>query len=122
MDREELEKQQIISESGKISPYKADDQWLNCLLAEEYPIFDKLLRIKQRLMVLKKQEKMAPQDILVLQEEFENTITELIQIRRGVLFKENHVNNRTDDELHKVCQLMSLCFMTIGKWHESKSA
>ena len=90
------------------------------MLIEEYPIFDKLLTIKQRLMVLKKQEKMAPQNILVLQEEFENTITKLIQIRGGVLFKENHVNNRTDDELHKVCQLMSLCSMTIGKWHESK--
>ncbi|GAN02168.1 conserved fungal protein [Mucor ambiguus] len=97
----EQEKQQKISES------------------EEYPIFDRLLRIKQRLMVLKKHEKMAPQDILVLQEEFEDTIIELIQIRGGVLFKENHVNNRTDDELHKVCQLISLCFMTIGKWHES---
>lgn len=90
------------------------------MLIEEYPVFDKLLRIKQRLMVLKKQEKMAPQSILTLQGEFENAITELIQIRGGVLFKESHVNNRTDDELHKVCQLMSLCFMTIGKWHEGK--
>lgn len=120
MEREEQENQQRISESGKLALLQVDDQWLNVSSKEEYPIFDKLLRIKQRLMVLKRQEKMAPQDILVLQEEFENTITELMQIRGGVLFKENHVNNRTDDELNKVCQLMSLCFMTIGKWHESK--
>ncbi|KAI8636017.1 hypothetical protein BD408DRAFT_113722 [Parasitella parasitica] len=88
-------------------------------ISEEYPIFDKLLRIKQRLMVLKNQEKMTPQDLLALQEDFESTITQLIQVRGGALFKENHINNRTDDELHKVCQLMSLCFMTTGKWHES---
>lgn len=62
---------------------------------------------------------MQVQDVLPIQHEIEDTITELMKIRGGVLFKEGHSNNRTDDELNKVCQLMSLCFMTIGKWHES---
>lgn len=64
---------------------------------------------------------MTPQDILPLEHEIEETIQELINARGGYLFKEHHVNNRTDEELNKVCQLISLCFMTIGKWHESKS-
>lgn len=62
---------------------------------------------------------MKVQDILPFQHEIENTITELMKIRGGVLFRKDHIRNRTDDELNKVCQLMSLCFMTIGKWHES---
>lgn len=86
---------------------------------KEYPIFDRLLTIKQRLMLIKLRNNMQVQDVLPIQHEIEDTITELMKIRGGVLFKEGHSNNRTDDELNKVCQLMSLCFMTIGKWHES---
>lgn len=70
-------------------------------------------------MLLKLKNNMKAQDILPVQQEIENTITELMEVRGGVLFKKHHINNRTDDELNKVCQLMSLCFMTIGKWHES---
>lgn len=70
-------------------------------------------------MLLKLKNNMKAQDILPVQQEIENTITELMEVRGGVLFKKDHINNRTDDELNKVCQLMSLCFMTIGKWHES---
>ena len=63
---------------------------------------------------------MQIQDVLPLQNETEETMAELVTIRGGVLFQEGHIHNRTDDELNKVCQLLSLCFMTIGKWHESK--
>jgi hypothetical protein len=76
--------------------------------------------MEQKLTLLKKKEKMIPKDILPLEHEIEETIQDLINVRGGYLFKENHVNNRTDEELNKVCQLISLCFMTIGKWHESK--
>lgn len=71
-------------------------------------------------MLLKSKSSMKSQDVMLVQQEVENAITELAKVRGGVLFKKNHINNRTDDELNKVCQLMSLCFMTIGKWHESK--
>lgn len=71
-------------------------------------------------MLLNKRNNMKSHDILPVQQEIEDTIMELMKIRSGVLFKKEHVKNRTDDELNKVCQLMSLCFMTIGKWHESK--
>ncbi|KAG2210575.1 hypothetical protein INT47_002517 [Mucor saturninus] len=86
---------------------------------EEYPIFEKLLNLKQRIMLLNKRNDMKSHDILPVQQQVEDAITQLMKIRSGVLFKKNHVKNRTDDELNKVCQLMSLCFMTIGKWHES---
>lgn len=59
-------------------------------------------------------------EILDLQQQVEDTIVELMKLRDGVLFKKDHINNRTDDELNKVCQLISLCFMTLGKWHEGK--
>jgi hypothetical protein len=71
-------------------------------------------------MVLKN-TKITPQEILPLEHEMEDTITKLMEIRGGTLFKKGHVNNRTDEELNKVCHLMSLCFMTMGKWHESKT-
>lgn len=71
-------------------------------------------------MLLNKRNNMKSHDILSVQQEIEDAITQLMKIRSGVLFKKDHIKNRTDDELNKVCQLMSLCFMTIGKWHESK--
>lgn len=71
------------------------------------------------MLLNKRNNTIKSHDILPVQQQVEDAITQLMKIRSGVLFKKNHVKNRTDDELNKVCQLMSLCFMTIGKWHES---
>lgn len=106
------------TEIGEFCTIRVFQALLNKTL--EYPILSKLLLIKQKLILLKKKETMIPQDILPLEHEVEETIEELIHVRGGVLFKKHHINNRTDEELNKVCQLISLCFMTIGKWHESK--
>ncbi|KAI9251094.1 hypothetical protein EDC94DRAFT_292652 [Helicostylum pulchrum] len=86
---------------------------------KEYPIFDKFLNIKQRLMLQNQRDDIKSKDIVLIQQQVEDTILELMVLRQGVLFKRDHINNRTDDELNKVCQLISLCFMTMGHWHQS---
>ncbi|KAF7723816.1 hypothetical protein EC973_001600 [Apophysomyces ossiformis] len=51
--------------------------------------------------------------------ETEDEIKRLSDLRGGVLLTEDTQLNRTDDVLDEVCQMLSLCFLSLGKTRES---
>ncbi|KAI8992384.1 hypothetical protein BDB01DRAFT_832697 [Pilobolus umbonatus] len=68
---------------------------------EERGVFDRLLYIKHKLMALKKQGNMTSETVCPIEQEVEDTLSELTAIRHGILYNEGHENNRVDDELNK---------------------
>lgn len=86
-------------------------------------MLEKLLNIKNRLTALRRDRSsyLKTQDILPLKHETEEAIDSLCQIRNGFKFGDEGSQNRTDDVLDEVCQLLSLSFLCLGKTRESKS-
>ncbi|KAI8334756.1 hypothetical protein BC941DRAFT_454333 [Chlamydoabsidia padenii] len=88
---------------------------------EEKPILLKLLNLRMRLSVLKR-DRTTHLDINQLEplrQETAELIQALIDVRHGVLLDDQQKANRCDDLLDEVCQMISLCFLSLGKTRES---
>ncbi|KAI8099042.1 uncharacterized protein BX664DRAFT_381663 [Halteromyces radiatus] len=88
---------------------------------EEKPILLKLLNLRMRLSVMKRDRTthLDINQIEPIRQETAQLIEELINVRHGVLLKDHQKPNRCDDLLDEVCQMISLCFLSLGKTRES---
>ncbi|ORZ18643.1 hypothetical protein BCR42DRAFT_411328 [Absidia repens] len=88
---------------------------------EEKPILLKLLNLRMRLSVLKR-DRTTHLDINQLEplrQETAELLQALTDVRHGVLLDDKQKSNRCDDLVDEVCQMISLCFLSLGKIRES---
>ncbi|KAL0077113.1 hypothetical protein J3Q64DRAFT_1745877 [Phycomyces blakesleeanus] len=87
---------------------------------QERPILQNLLNIRNRLTALKRDRStyLKESDVEPLRQETENEIKKLSETRGGILLDENKELNRTDDVLDEICQILSLCFLSLGRTRE----
>lgn len=83
-----------------------------------------MLNLRMRLSVLKRDRTthLDFNQLEPLRQETADLIQELTDVRHGVLIDEKQQANRCDDLLDEVCQMISLCFLSLGKIRESKLA
>ncbi|KAI8992255.1 hypothetical protein BDB01DRAFT_832574 [Pilobolus umbonatus] len=88
---------------------------------EEKQVLENLLIIRAKLSAIKsnRTQYLTLDHVLPLRQETEAQARELIEIRGGSLFKEGQELNRTDDVLDEILQLLSLCFLSLGKKGEA---
>ncbi|KAI8374242.1 uncharacterized protein BYT42DRAFT_599321 [Radiomyces spectabilis] len=89
--------------------------------SEELPILERLLAIRNRLSALKRDRStyLKADDIMPIKEEVTQEINNLTEVRGGIMVHEKQALNRTDDVMDEVCQMLSLCFLCLGKTRES---
>ncbi|KAG1454348.1 hypothetical protein G6F56_007343 [Rhizopus delemar] len=90
---------------------------------EEQSILENLLSIRVRLSAVKQDRStyLKLEDITPLRLETQDQMKALSILRGGSLFDESRSLNRTDDVLDEILQIMSLCFLSLGKIKESPS-
>ncbi|KAG1153030.1 hypothetical protein G6F37_000008 [Rhizopus arrhizus] len=90
---------------------------------EEQPVLEHLLNIRARLSVIKRDRcsYLKLEDIMPLRLEIEDQMKALSNLRGGHLIDESRELNRTDDILDEILQILSLCFLSLGKTRESPS-
>lgn len=88
----------------------------------EQPVLEHLLNIRARLSVIKRDRRsyLKLEDIMPLRLEIEDQMKALSALRGGHLIDGSRELNRTDDVLDEILQILSLCFLSLGKTRESK--
>lgn len=88
----------------------------------EQSILENLLSIRVRLSAVKQDRStyLKLEDITPLRLETQDQMKALSILRGGSLFDESRSLNRTDDVLDEILQIMSLCFLSLGKIKESR--
>ncbi|KAI7899411.1 uncharacterized protein BX663DRAFT_521650 [Cokeromyces recurvatus] len=88
---------------------------------EELPVLERLLNIRARLSAVKRDRSsyLKMEDIMPLRLETEDEMKILSDLRGGRLLDESRELNRTDDVLDEILQMLSLCFLSLGKKRES---
>ncbi|KAI9483485.1 MAG: hypothetical protein EXX96DRAFT_558345 [Benjaminiella poitrasii] len=88
---------------------------------EELPVLERLLNIRARLSAVKRNRStyLKMEDIMPLRLETEAEMKVLSDLRGGRLLDESRELNRTDDVLDEILQMLSLCFLSLGKTRES---
>ncbi|KAG2199452.1 hypothetical protein INT47_011564 [Mucor saturninus] len=87
---------------------------------EEQPALERLLGIRAKLSVVKRDRSsyLKLEDIMAIRYEIEQEMKALSQVRGGCLLDESRELNRADDILDEVLQMLSLCFLSLGKKRE----
>ena len=87
----------------------------------EQPVLEKLIQLRQRLQLLNKDRTtyIKSQDVLSLYESLIEQVKELNSIRQHPI--QHDEQNRVDLVLDDVFQLLSLCFMAVGRNFSSPS-
>ncbi|CAO3703018.1 unnamed protein product [Rhizopus stolonifer] len=90
---------------------------------EEQLVLENLLTIRARLSAVKRDRSsyMKLEDITPLRLEAEEQMKELCLVRGGRLMCESREFNRTDDVLDEILQILSLCYLSLGRVKESSS-
>jgi hypothetical protein len=85
-------------------------------------VLESLLSIRAKLSAVKRNRLsyLKLEDIMPIREEVEVETKKLSELRGGKLLDESRELNRTDDILDEVFQMLSLCFLSLGKKRESK--
>lgn len=88
----------------------------------EQPVLDRLLTIRAKLSAVKRNRSsyLRMEDIMPVRLETEEEMKTLSDLRGGKLLDESRQLNRTDDVLDEILQMLSLCFLSLGKKRESK--
>lgn len=88
----------------------------------EEPVLERLLSIRARLSVVKRDRSsyLKLEDFLPIRQEIEEEMQKLSNLRGGHLLDESRELNRTDDVLDEVLQMLSLSFLSLGKKREGK--
>lgn len=88
----------------------------------EKPVLQRLLGIRAKLSVVKRDRSsyLKLEDIMPIRLEIEEEMKALSDVRGGRLLDESRELNRTDDILDEVLQMLSLCFLSLGKKREGK--
>lgn len=88
----------------------------------EQVILENLINIRARLSAVKRDRSsyLKLDDIMPLRLETEEQMKKLSEIRGGRLLDESRELNRTDDVLDEILQILSLCFLSLGRVKESK--
>jgi hypothetical protein len=89
----------------------------------ELPVLERLIGIRARLSAVKRNRSscLNIEDIMPLRLETEDEMKILSDLRGGRLLSESRELNRTDDVLDEILQMLSLCFLSLGKKRESKA-
>lgn len=92
------------------------------MLFIEQPVLDRLLTIRAKLSAVKRNRSsyLRIEDVMPLRYEIEGEMKALSDLRGGRLLDESRQLNRTDDVLDDILQMLSLCFLSLGKKRESK--
>ncbi|CEG71431.1 hypothetical protein RMATCC62417_07166 [Rhizopus microsporus] len=90
---------------------------------EEQPILQQLINIRARLAAVKRDRSsyLTLDDIMPLRQETIDQMKNLSMLRGGRLMGETRELTRTDDVLDEILQMLSLCFLSLGKLKESPS-
>ncbi|KAI8973260.1 hypothetical protein BDF20DRAFT_823456 [Mycotypha africana] len=90
------------------------------MISTELPILEKLLSIRAKLSAVKRDRSsyLKVEDIMPLRLEAETEMKALSELRGGRLLDESRELNRTDDVLDEILQMVSLCFLSLGKKRE----
>ncbi|KAG1141581.1 hypothetical protein G6F37_008378 [Rhizopus arrhizus] len=90
---------------------------------EEQAILENLINIRARLSAVKRDRStyLKLDDIMPLRLETEEQMKKLSAIRGGRLLDESRELNRTDDVLDEILQILSLCFLSLGRVKEISS-
>ncbi|CAG8436392.1 2704_t:CDS:2 [Ambispora gerdemannii] len=97
----------------------------NHVPTEELPVLEALINVRNRLQILKRDRSINPADVIAIYEEasmnFKLVIKqlEILHTSREQSLSPPVENNRVNDVLDDVFQLLSLFFMAIGKNRES---
>lgn len=85
-------------------------------------MLESLLSLRARLSAVKRNRSacLNLEDIEPLREETVVETKKLSELRGGKLLDESRELNRTDDILDEVFQMLSLCFLSLGKKRESE--
>lgn len=85
-------------------------------------MLERLLSIRARLSAVKRNRSsyLKIEDVMPLRFETEAEMNHLSELRGGKLLDESRELNRTDDVLDDILQMLSLCFLSLGKKRESK--
>lgn len=88
----------------------------------EQVILENLINVRARLSAVKRDRSsyLKLDDIMPLRLETEEQMKKLSEIRGGRLLDESRELNRTDDVLDEILQILSLCFLSLGRVKESK--
>ncbi|KAI8064722.1 hypothetical protein BC940DRAFT_305178 [Gongronella butleri] len=81
----------------------------------------KLSSLRNRLSAFKRDRTRAldPEKLEEFRHETVAITKELADLRQGVLLSDQRAPNRCDDLLDEVCQMISLCYLSLGKTRES---
>ena len=87
----------------------------------EQPVLDRLLTIRAKLSAVKRNRTtyLRMEDIAPLRLDTEKELQILTDLRGGKLLDESRQLNRVDDVLDEILQMLSLCFLSLGKKGES---
>ncbi|KAG2214133.1 hypothetical protein INT46_001867 [Mucor plumbeus] len=93
----------------------------NKVPTEELPSLDRLIALRAKLSAVKRNRSsyLKIEDIMPLRLETEAEMKILSDMRGGKLLDRERELNRTDDVLDEVLQMLSLCFLSLGKKRES---
>ncbi|KAI9254044.1 hypothetical protein BY458DRAFT_558957 [Sporodiniella umbellata] len=91
--------------------------------AEEQPVLESLLTLRAKLSAVKQNRSgyLTLESIMPLRDEAENRMKQLSALRGGQWMSEQGEFNRTDDILDEILQILSLCFLSLGRVKESSS-
>lgn len=83
---------------------------------------ERLLAIRARLSAVKRDRSsyLKMEDVMPIRLETEAEMKNLSELRGGKLLDESRELNRADDVLDEILQMLSLCFLSLGKMRESK--
>lgn len=87
-------------------------------------MLERLLGIRAKLSVVKRDRSsyLKLEDIMPIRLEIEQEMKDLSRVRGGRLLDEARELDRTDDILDEVLQMLSLCFLSLGKKREGNNA
>ncbi|ORX59745.1 hypothetical protein DM01DRAFT_1333204, partial [Hesseltinella vesiculosa] len=88
---------------------------------QEKELLVQLSSLRNRLSAYKRDRsnRLDPAKLEEFREETTTVIEQLLQVRNGELLDGDHVHNRCDDLMDEICQMISLCYLSIGKTRES---
>ncbi|KAI8364255.1 hypothetical protein BD560DRAFT_403434 [Blakeslea trispora] len=88
---------------------------------KEQPVLERLLNIRARLSAIRRNRSsyLKLEEIMPLRLETQEEMKVLSDIRDGRLLDESRELNRTDDVLDEILQILSLCFLSLGKTRET---
>ncbi|KAI8347607.1 hypothetical protein EDC96DRAFT_578154 [Choanephora cucurbitarum] len=88
---------------------------------KEQPVLERLLNIRAGLSAIRRNRStyLKLEEIMPLRLQTEEEVKTLSEIRDGRLLDESRELNRTDDVLDEILQILSLCFLCLGKTRET---